>query len=175
MSRIIGRRVVLREFMAEDLFPMRTWIEDARVTRNLGGIYAKPQTIEQTRAYLNGLLNGDVGGVNLVIAERETLNYLGQINFLSIDQTARRAELAIVMMAEHANKGYGQEAIRLMLDYGFSQLNLHRVFLKVYAENKRAIHVYEKLGFTIEGTLRDELFRNGKYEDVVVMGILAQA
>jgi RimJ/RimL family protein N-acetyltransferase len=159
--------------MAEDLLPMRAWIEDRRVTRNLSGLFVKPQTIEQTREYLGGLLRGDVGGVNLVIAHRETLDYMGQINLLSIDQTARRAELAVVLAPECANKGYGQEAVRLLLAFGFEQLNLHRVFLKVYADNARAIHVYEKLGFQTEGRLRDELFRDGAYRDVLVMGLLA--
>jgi RimJ/RimL family protein N-acetyltransferase len=59
-----------------------------------------------------------------------------------------------------------------VIDYGFCHLNLHRVHLTVLKTNDRAISLYEKLGFKTEGILRDEQFRDGRYVDVIVMGIL---
>ena len=64
------------------------------------------------------------------------------------------------------------EAIGLMLEYAFMQLNLNRVFLQVHADNARAIHVYEKCGFRREGCLRAHFYRDGLYIDAVQMGIL---
>ena len=59
-----------------------------------------------------------------------------------------------------------------MLKYAFEHLNLHKVFLRVYEYNERAIHVYEKCGFRMEGRLRKQRFKWGKYHDVLIMGIL---
>ena len=68
--------------------------------------------------------------------------------------------------------GYGSDAVRLMLEYGFGQLNLHRVYLYVFAYNKRAIRAYEKCGLKHEGALREAGYKNGRYFDILVMGIL---
>lgn len=70
------------------------------------------------------------------------------------------------------NKGYGTEAMRLAVDYGFTHLNLHRIGLDVLDFNPRAIHVYEKIGFKQEGVLRDTLFYEGTFHSAILMGIL---
>jgi RimJ/RimL family protein N-acetyltransferase len=59
-----------------------------------------------------------------------------------------------------------------LLDFAFSQMNLHRVYLRVFEDNQRALHCYEKCGFKPEGRLREAHFANGKYKDELVMGIL---
>ncbi len=174
MSRISGGRVALREFRQEDISSIRSWATDIETTRMLGGAYLRPQTWEQSERYLSNLLEGDAGGVNLVIADRESLRYLGQISLMMIDNTARHAELAIVMCPVCQGQGLGEEGIRLMLDYAFQQMNLNRVHLKVRADNARAIRCYEKCGFTHEGTLRQHAFGDGEYRDVALMGILRE-
>jgi RimJ/RimL family protein N-acetyltransferase len=69
-------------------------------------------------------------------------------------------------------RGYGTEALRLMLRYGFEALNLHRVTLNVFGYNTRAIRAYEKAGFTVEGRERGYLLREARRWDVVHMGVL---
>lgn len=118
------------------------------------------------------MLNGDAGGANFVIAEKNSYNYLGQCNLMMIDNLARKAELAIVLPTENHAKGYGSEAIRLLLDFGFHQMNLNRVYLKVHQDNARAIALYERCGFVHEGRLRAEIFQDGRYLDTLVMGVL---
>ena len=172
MQRLTGARVMLREFRQEDLSGIRSWVNDYDTVRCLGAGYAKPQSWEQTESYLMSLLNGEAGGVHLAVADRETKRYLGQCGLMMIDHTARRAELAVVLAPDSANRGYGREAIALMLEYAFMQLNLNRVFLQVHADNARAIHVYEKCGFKREGCLRAHFYRDGRYIDAVQMGIL---
>jgi len=172
MGRVIGDNIVLREFRSEDLSAMRAWVTDGEVTRYLSGTFIKPQPWEQTEEFLSNILRGDAGGVNLVISEKQTLKYLGQCNLLMIDNQARKAELAIVLQREHHGKGYGREAIRLLLDFGFNQLNLNRVFLRAFADNQHAIRAYEACGFVHEGRLRQEGFLDGKYRDMLVMSVL---
>ena len=172
MSRITGERVALREFRQEDISGIRSWVTDIETTKTLGGAYMRPQTWEQSERYLSHLLEGDAGGVNLVIAERESLRYLGQCSLLMADHTARHAELAVVMCPVCQNQGLGQEGIGLMLDYAFRQMNMNRVYLKVHADNARAVRCYEKCGFVREGILRQHAYFDGEYRDVICMGIL---
>lgn len=172
MGRLTGTRVLLREFRQEDISGLRSWVNDSETTRFLSGAFLKPQTWEQTETFLSGILRGDAGGVNFVIAEKDSLRYLGQCNLLMIDQTARHAELAIVIAPDSAGKGYGTEAIGLLLDFAFRQMNLNRVYLKVHADNARAVRCYEKCGFQLEGRLREMTYRDGRYGDVLEMGIL---
>lgn len=172
MNRIAGERVTLREFRQEDISGLRSWVTDDRTTRCLGGFYMKPQTWEQTERYLSSLLEGDAGGVNWVIADKESLRYLGQCSLMMVDNTARHAELAIVLCPTAQGQGLGQEAISLLLSYAFDQMNLNRVHLKVRADNPAAIRCYEKCGFRREGVLRAHAYADGKYQDVVCMGVL---
>jgi diamine N-acetyltransferase len=82
------------------------------------------------------------------------------------------AEFAILIDEKQSGKGYGKEACYQTLSYGFSQLNLHRIFLKVRTDHPAAIRIYENCGFQREGTLRQEFFKNNLYHDQLIMGIL---
>lgn len=171
MKDLIGEDILLREFRQEDISGLRSWVNDDSA-RFLGAAYIKPQTWEQTEAYLASLLRGDAGGLNLVIADKTTRRYLGQISLMMIDQSARRAELAIVMAPDSAGKGYATQAIRVITRYAFEQLNLRRLYLQVHADNNRARHVYDKCGFAEEGRLREHIYRDGQYIDLIQMGLL---
>ncbi len=174
MNRIEGQRVTLREFRQEDISGIRSWVTDPKTTAFLGGAYLKPQTWEQSERYLSSLLEGDAGGVNLVVAEKGSLRYLGQCSLMMIDSVARHAELAIVLCPDSVNQGLGEEAVRLLTGFAFRQLNLNRVYLKVRVDNLRAVRCYEKCGFRREGTLRSHAFADGRYRDVLLMGLLAE-
>ncbi|MCJ7435442.1 MAG: GNAT family N-acetyltransferase, partial [Anaerolineales bacterium] len=70
------------------------------------------------------------------------------------------------------NQGLGTEAMTLLLRIGFETLNLNRIFLRVYADNSRAVRSYEKAGFILEGTLRQAVYKKGRYEDLHIMSVL---
>lgn len=99
---------------------------------------------------------------------------VGHVGLYNIDHRVRRAEFAVLLGDKTLwGQGYGKAITRQVLDYGFEFLNLNRIELSVLAENARALHVYEGLGFKREGTLRQAQFKAGKYLDVVLMAILA--
>ncbi len=75
---------------------------------------------------------------------------------------------------EYWGKGYGTDAMRVVLRYAFTELNLHRVSLTVFEYNPRAIRSYEKAGFTLEGREREAVFRSGKRTDMIYMGVLRE-
>lgn len=103
----------------------------------------------------------------------DTGEYIGNISYNNVDWKNRNCEIAIIIGEEkHRNKGYGTEALNLLLDFIFNELNLHRIELKVYDFNERAIKCYEKCGFKKEGLLREVTYKHGKYINEYVMAIL---
>jgi RimJ/RimL family protein N-acetyltransferase len=104
--------------------------------------------------------------------ETEDGTHLGNVWLWDIDPRHRRAELRIVMDLEHAGKGAGTEAISRLCDYAFEQLNLHMVYAYVLAINPRARRSFEKAGFVLEGTLREDRWTGESFTDVYLLGKL---
>lgn len=96
---------------------------------------------------------------------------IGYVGIFSIDPIHRKAEFGIMIDPQHQGHGYASTATRLAIDYAFATLNLHKLYLIVDCINEKAIHVYEKLGFTVEGVLKEEYFVNGTFHDVSIMSI----
>jgi RimJ/RimL family protein N-acetyltransferase len=104
------------------------------------------------------------------LAEDDLIGFIG---FELLNSTHRDAFIAIgIGEPDHWSKGYGSDAMRVMLRYGFNELNLHRVSLTVFEQNLRGIRSYEKCGFKHEGRIRDFLLRDGQRSDMLHMGIL---
>jgi RimJ/RimL family protein N-acetyltransferase len=100
---------------------------------------------------------------------------IGFIGFDGLNWTDRDTYVAIgIGEPDFWSKGYGSDAMRLMLRYGFTQLNLHRISLTVFEQNPRGIRSYEKCGFKHEGRIREFLLRDGQRSDMLHMGILRQ-
>ena len=98
---------------------------------------------------------------------------IGIVGLHCLREVYRSMEFRILIYDPSAiGSGIGTEATRLVVDYGFERLNLHRIWLGVHSDNKGAIRCYEKAGFKREGVLRDELFTYGKYADAIRMGVL---
>ncbi|RNL85060.1 GNAT family N-acetyltransferase [Halostreptopolyspora alba] len=111
--------------------------------------------------------------VDLAITERPGGRFVGELSLQDFDQENESAEYRIALSAiEFTGQGLGREATRLVLDYAFGQLGLHRVWLHVYAFNMRAIAVYRACGFSVEGRMRESLLWDGRRHDSLLMGVL---
>ena len=88
-----------------------------------------------------------------------------------IDWVLRSAEFGIFLTKKAKGRGFGKEALQLLFDYGFREMNLHKIWCEVY-DNNESIHLYRKLGFIDEGILRDNYFSDGKYRDSYRLSIL---
>jgi len=112
----------------------------------------------------------------LAIISRENDQHIGNIGLHQINWVDRHARLSIIIGERAAqSKGYGTEAVRLLVDYAFVKLNLHRIGLGVHEDNLGAIRAYQKVGFVEEGRFRDHALRGGRYRDTVCMSILNAA
>jgi len=136
--------------------------------------YAKPISSEQIQERL-AKQNGDPNTILFTICSKATDKAVGQTAFVRIDWVGRMATFYIAIAEkENWSKGYGGEATRLMVDYGFNTLNLNRIQLHVATTNEKAVKSYRRAGFQIEGRLRQAMYHHGNYEDFYVMGILRQ-
>jgi RimJ/RimL family protein N-acetyltransferase len=171
MTLITGQKVVLRPYRMEDADAIAHGTSDPEL-RRLIGTHAT-FTRDQLERYIQRSMEDSIERAGFIIADPETLDPLGEVVILDIDPDNRTAGIRIAMFhVDYLNKGYGTEAMLLMVDHGFRNLKLHRIMLEVFDFNPRAIRVYEKVGFRQEGVLRDSLFYNGAYHNTIVMGIL---
>ena len=106
------------------------------------------------------------------VVEDENKSLIGLVEIIEIDYIHRSAEFQIIITPEHQGKGYANTLINKALDYSFTILNLHKIYLHVAIENEKALHLYEQCGFIEEGHLAEEFFINGQYRDVKRMYIL---
>ena len=111
--------------------------------------------------------------VIFVVEEIASEKAIGTCRLLNINWIHRSAELKMrIGDAANQGAGYGNEAVRLLCEFGFTDLNLHRIYLHVFADNQRAIRAYEKSGFAQEGVMREAAYIHGAWSDAVVMGRL---
>ena len=113
-------------------------------------------------------------GFTFGIETLDTKTLVGIVNLVNVSWISHNAEVGTLAIfdAEGWGKGYGSDAMRVLLDMAFSVLNLHSVYLWVAGFNKRAIKFYERIGFVNTGKIREMAYRNGKRYDVVTMDIL---
>ncbi|OWA33667.1 GNAT family N-acetyltransferase [Saccharibacillus sp. O16] len=173
MPRVLGDRIMLREYRREDLPFIRAWVNDPDITNTLSDVFAYPHSEERTQSFLDSMLKGGGDLKSFVIADRRTEAYIGQIDLIRIDWKSRWSSIAIVIgdKKQHG-KGYGSEALKLLQRFAFEELNLNRLQLEVYDYNVAGYRCYLKSGFCEEGRLRQRHYHQGRYCDLIEMGIL---
>lgn len=168
-----GRRVTLRASRREDLPRQWEFNNDVEVELLGGGDPPEPQSLERLEGqFQERLQRGDRNGPSFAI-EADGL-YIGGCGMFNIDSTSRTCEVGIgIGDRRYWGKGYGREAMGLLLDYAFRLRNMHKVWLTVNGDNERAIRSYRACGFVEEGRQREHVWNNGRYIDLVSMGILS--
>lgn len=167
--------VTLREFKEEDFPQLVAWWNSPEWAA-LQQRHLKPRPEDDVAAMFRSWGKNVPGtlGVGFSIVGNDSGELLGHANLYSADVVARSAEYMIMLGPAHVGRGIGPRATALMLDYAFHELGLHRVGLKVFEFNSRAIRAYAKAGFVEEGRRREALYRAGQFHDEVLMSVLAR-
>ncbi|SDW75889.1 Protein N-acetyltransferase, RimJ/RimL family [Marininema mesophilum] len=148
------------------------WSEDAEYLRNLDTDYAVPRSADSFRAEIQAG-SGQGGGIEFAVHTVTDDKLIGFAALHSIEWNNQAGRLSIgIGEKDCRNKGYGTEALQLLLQYAFHELNLNRVGLDVIGSNRAAIRSYEKAGFIIEGVIREGVLRDHQKVDRIYMGIL---
>ncbi len=172
-KKIVGQRCYLSPLSHEDAEAHARWENDLEVAIPLGDEAYTPTSIEKMHEQIDGALRNQSHVFSVVDLESELT--IGRCMLFSLDPVNRSAMLGIMIgEKEYQNQGYGQEAMRLLLDYAFNLLNLNSVMLGVYAFNTRAIAAYKKVGFREIGRRRQARLIAGKAYDGIFMDILAE-
>ncbi|WP_411731262.1 GNAT family N-acetyltransferase [Paeniglutamicibacter sp.] len=116
--------------------------------------------------------NTTPGSAGFSIETLGTGTFIGHVTLYGASMPERAATLAIILAPEETGKGYGTDAVRTAIDYGFLQMGLNRIELRTWAFNKRARNAYSNAGFTEEGRLREVVYFNGTHHDAIVMSVL---
>ncbi|MBZ0301970.1 MAG: GNAT family N-acetyltransferase [Anaerolineae bacterium] len=169
-----GEKVILRPVRREDLPLLNQFNNDVEVELAGGGDPPMPQPLPMLEAeYEQSWSKGGRDSANFVIEADGKC--IGGCALFQFEATAQVCELGITIGdKEYWGQGYGRDAVRTLVHYGFQYRNLHKVFLRVHARNQRAIRAYRAVGFVEEGRLRAQVWSNGAYDDLIVMGMLRE-
>lgn len=160
----------LRPITTGDVDHMMAWVNDPEVTRNFATL-SKTITREQELAYIERMIASE--NDRLYCIETLAGRYVGNVGLHQIYWAARNARLGLVVGAPWARgRGWGQQAITLICALAFGDLGLHKVWLVHYETNARMAHICQKLGFAVEGVLRDEYFHGAGFHNMVRRSIL---
>ncbi len=170
---ICGDRIRLRGVERSDIPKFQEWLNDPEVIESLS-IYLPLSMIDEEQWFDNvSRLSPDEKPLAIELKQGRDWRLIGNSGFFNLEWANRCAEFGLFIGNKSVwNKGYGTETVRLILRHGFETLNLHRIYLRVYSTNPRAKRAYEKVGFVLEGTMREAVYRHGRYADIHIMGVL---
>ena len=167
-----GRTCSLRPLQRADVEGnWLNWFNDAEVTRHmLRG--TMPTTVEAQLGFYESVVVGSDSDLVLAIVAPDGV-HVGNIGLHRIDWQHAQAEFGIVVgERDYWGRGIASEATRLLCRHGFERLNLHRIWLGVLADHEAALRLYRRVGFVEEGRQREAVLRDGRRQDIVVMGLL---
>ncbi len=172
-ARIDRSRVELRALCEADVDSIMTWVNDPQIVGNLAAFSGEPFTREQELAYVRSMIASSSDRVYSIFAT-DGGRYLGQVGLHGIHARSRVARMAIVIAdRDQMGKGFGSASVASLLDRAFGAETLQKVWLMVFDHNERSRAIYGRIGFRVEGRLRDEYFHDGGWHTMLRMGLLA--
>jgi RimJ/RimL family protein N-acetyltransferase len=166
-----GPRIRLRAYDRSDLETARQFLNNLETRALMAPGILFPLKAEDETKWYESFGGMSEGVYNFAIERIDTKTYIGGCGINEIDQKSRVGTVGIFLGAPHQNHGFGTEAMQLLVDFCFREMNLQKVKLRAFAFNQRAIRCYEKIGFQTEGVLKKEVYRNGAYQDEVLMAV----
>ena len=172
LKKLTGDNIYLSPISFDDVEQYAEMVNDIKVSVGLGYLsYTNIIDFESEKEFLISVKKEKMFAVRLL----ENDELLGNVGFKSVGEIHRTAEMGIMLgNPKYQRKGYGMEAINLLLDYGFSFLNLRNISLNVFEYNEIAYNLYKKIGFKEAGRLRKAVEILGKTYDVIIMDMLKE-
>ncbi len=168
-----GKLVQLRAYETKDIEAAKNYINDPELKHYLMPGVPFPMTLSDETKFIEGI-SAFKDNYSFAIDTLEG-HYIGGCGLNNVDWKNRVAMVGIFIGdKDYWGKGYGSDAMTVLIDFIFNEMNLNRIMLNVYGFNERAIKSYEKCGFAKEGVLRQALFKGGQYHDEVIMSILRE-
>lgn len=164
---ILGNNIFLVPITIEDTDLVVKWRNNPKVQSNF--IFREQFTNDMHENWIKNMVEKNKV-CQFIIVECLSKKKIGSVYLRDINMLHKNAEFGIFIGEDKFRGiGYGTEATKLIIEYAFRNLNLHRVFLRVFEENQQAINSYKKSGFNIEGVAIDMVFMDGKFHNIVFM------
>lgn len=167
-----GRLVRLRAFERGDVDVNHAFVNDYETVRGMLSGIPFPSSMQDEYRWLEQQTSYSRGEYQFAVEDGGG-DIVGRCGLTRVDWKNRVAELAIMIGTPYRGRGYGSEAMALLCDFCFREMNLHKLKVSVFAFNQAAVRCYEKNGFVREGVLRNEIFRDGEYQDVILLAKFA--
>jgi len=165
-----GEKVILRPIKMSDAPRFVKWFNDPEVNKFM---FIRKLTLPEERKYISRRIKDRMKNTITLAIETEQGVHIGSVGIDDINKSNRHAGFGIIIgEKDYWSRGYGTEAGRLIINYAFKKLKLHRLDLDVYDYNPRAQRLYKKLGFKKEGIKREHNLYKGKFRKVIYMGLL---
>jgi diamine N-acetyltransferase len=167
---IHGKNIILRSVIETDLPLLFQWINSPEIVQ--WSSHFKPIHFNNHLEWFKGISQEKTKLV-FAMCYKNLNNLIGLVQLIDLHLSFQSAELVIkICPQEYRSQGFGREAILLVLQYGWKELNLHRIWLRVFGDNRRAIASYKACGFKEEGCMRQAAYINGEWKDITIMGII---
>ena len=169
-----GLKVRLREYRKEDI-PLRlAYLNDPEMICSLTPDIPYPMTLHEEEKWFESL-TAVSDTYKFAIETLENKLFIGGCSINGVDWKNSVATMGIFIGSKnHLGRGYASDALRVLIEFIFLQMGINKIRLTVYSYNESALRCYEKCGFKVEGVLRQEIFKDGKYYDKIAMGLLKQ-
>ncbi|MBL7086678.1 MAG: GNAT family N-acetyltransferase [Candidatus Cloacimonetes bacterium] len=169
-----GKKVTLRPLKIEDSKFTLELRYDVEANKNLLA-YPYPVNIENEKQWIENLYpKGVRENIYFAIEQNSSKDFVGYLSLQNINYINRNGDFGIILLKKYRGQDYSREAMKLFFSYIFDQINLRKIKLGVLKENDKAIKIYESLDFKEEGTLKEHVYQDGKYKDLVLMGLLSE-
>lgn len=170
MERIYGETVYLRPITVKDTDRIITWRNSEAVRPYF--IYQKPFTREGHENWLKTMIDSGKG-FQFIVCMQDGDKPIGCTYLRDYDKENNKIEYGVFLGSEEVKgKGIGTEILKLTLQFAFGQLKVHKVFARVFSDNQASLKSFIKGGFVKEAYLKDEVYINGQYRDIVLLGMI---
>jgi RimJ/RimL family protein N-acetyltransferase len=163
---IEGKKIVLRPFEIEDAIHLQELRRDITGTKAyIGSPF--PSNLESEKEWISRMYpKGDRNFISFAIEQKENKNFSGYCNVRNINYINKNAEVGIILSKNSRGKGLIVDVSFTLYAYLFNEINLHKVFALVLTENTLALRSHQKIGFKVEGEIKEHIYQDGMYKDV---------
>ena len=166
-------RIYLRALEPDDYKTSFKWRNDDEIWNMVGGPKYFVSEAYEKKWVEDTIFNSH--NIKLAVCLKDTNTYIGNVYATDIDMINRSCTTGVLIgERDYWNQGYASEAYRLLLYYIFNERNLHRVQAYVLESNVASLKMHQKVGYKVEGTLRHSVYKNGKYQNQVLLSILKE-
>lgn len=167
-----GEKVCLRAYKEEDIKKALQFINDKELMKNLTTKIPFPMTLWEEEEFIKSQKSNQKGEYKFAIEDLEAKKYIGGCGINDVNWLTRVATVGIMIGdKDYWGKGYGSDAMQVLIKFIFEDMNMRKIRLSAFSFNERALKCYTKCGFEIEGVLKDEIFKDGKYYDEMILSI----